>query len=94
MATIATKEGQCMLDLCMQATGSIDAVVAIAQANGLSITDVLEVDQAIAINAAVVDARAVAYFNIAGNLPASDVDVEGVIGGIGYMQIGNDFKVN
>lgn len=74
MKTIA-KHRQCLADIALQECGSFEAVFALAERNGLSITDDLEVGQMLAYELAdVLDRRVVDEYVADGICPAAMVD--------------------
>lgn len=93
MATITIREGQCLLDICMQYNGTIDQLLDTAKLNGLSMTGLLTVGGWLQTTDVVNDARAVQFLQQKKAIPAS-VTENALPGGIDFMQIGSDFKVN
>lgn len=97
MTTVIVVSGQSLLDIAVQAAGSVEAAFEIAAANGLSVTDELTAGMSLAIptvhNQAVAD-----RFRVAGLIPKSGLrpeDIEAApFGGIGYMGIEIDFIIS
>lgn len=87
------KERQTITDLAVQYAGDASAAPDIALANGLSITsDVMPGTEIIIPN--VVNQEVVLFFKINKQAPAMKTDKANKPGGIGYMQMGTDFKVS
>lgn len=87
------KERQTITDMAVQYSGDAAAAPAIAKANGLSVTSNVEPGTEIVIPA-VLNKEVVMFFAIRNQAPAMKIDVSNKPGGIGYMQIGTDFKVS
>lgn len=97
MATAIVQQGQSLMDISIEKCGSVTALFELALANGLSITDDVEVGTTLQLpiptNAAVKQ-----YFENKGIVPAT---IEAAAKqfenlnpqGIGYWEIGNDFIV-
>lgn len=69
-STVIVKQGQCLIDIALQTTGSAEAAFDLAAANGISITDKLAPGiQLKRID--VVDAAVVAYYKANNITPAS-----------------------
>jgi|GEM_PF-3488052 len=85
---------QTLLDVCLESAGKIDGLFDCATLNGIGITDDLTPGQLIlGLFPAPEDLSVVALF--VGHPPASASTVEQVLpGGIGYMQLHNNFKVS
>lgn len=94
------KDGQTMLDLALQSGGHVETVLALALANGLSVTDRLADGQELTVPEPVEggDARTVGLYEAYGVEPATEASVEDMLacpyGGIGYMGIEIDFEVS
>ncbi|MDU1893041.1 MAG: hypothetical protein E6767_20385 [Dysgonomonas sp.] len=84
-------ESQSLFDIAVQSCGAVEAVLDLAVANNISITDALHPGQLID-NTDIKDNRVFDYYRTKGLTPASG-DVE-VRGGIGYMAVGIDFIVS
>lgn len=97
MGTIIVKDRQTLLDIALQTSGSVEAVVELARANGLSITDELTDGNELA-TAGVADATVVSRYEIIGIFPATEASNdernEMAYEGIGFMGIGIDFIVS
>ena len=93
MGTVMVKERQTLLDIALQTSGSVEAVMELAKQNGLSITDgqVLEVKE-------VKDVAVVSHYEINCIFPATEASDEErsamAYEGIGFMAIENDFVVS
>lgn len=60
---VTVQQGQSMLDIAMQVYGSVDAVFTLAQDNGKSVTDVLQVGEELEYSSdKILDARVATYF--------------------------------
>lgn len=87
------KQNQTPLDMTVQYTGSLDNLFTVAMANGIGITDDLTPGNSIA-EATATDKRVTNLF------AKKEYDVTTglrpilTLGGIGYMQIGTNFKVS
>lgn len=94
------KEGQTMLDMALQSGGHVETVLALALANGLSVTDKLVDGQELTVPESVEngDARTVRLYRAQGVEPATEASVDDMLacpyGGIGYMGIEIDFEVS
>jgi hypothetical protein len=86
------KKHQTTLDFVTQYSGALDGLFTMALLNGISITS--EPAPGTNLQVEVVDLKTVKYYATSG----LDVQSNGITnvrpGGIGYMQIGNDFKVS
>ena len=94
------KERQTMLDIALQSGGHVETVLALAEANGLSVTDRLEDGQELTVPEPVEngDTRTVRLYRAHGVEPAteaSDDDMSACpYGGIGFMGIEIDFEIS
>lgn len=94
------KERQTMLDMALQSGGHVETVLALAAANGLSVTDRLEDGQELTVPEPVAggDARTVRLYRAHGIEPATEASVEETgacpYGGIGFMGVEIDFEVS
>lgn len=94
------KERQTMLDMALQSGGTVETVLALAAANGLSVTDRLEDGQELTVPEPVEDgdARTVRLYRAHGVEPATEASVDDMTacpyGGIGFMSIEIDFEVS
>lgn len=97
MGTVVVKDRQTLLDIALQTSGSMEAVVDLALANGLSITDELS-DGRVLETVEVIDAEVVERYEINGIFPATEASDEERSAmaweGIGFMAIENDFVVS
>lgn len=90
---ITSKQGQWLGDIVVREAGSIEAIVEMAVANNISITDQLPVGTEL-IKPSRIDLRVINYYKTNNIYPATlTTDVEKEIGGIGAMTIGIDFIV-
>lgn len=93
------KERQTLLDISLQKAGHIEAVMALVEANGVSLTDETEDGKVLAIPelAMDMDARTVALYSAYGIEPATGLSCEDTescrYGGVGFMGIEVDFEV-
>ena len=95
MASIQVKDGQTLFDIAIQALGSVDRVFDLAQLNGLGITDNLVSGQVLLLPDVVFEQlTTVDYFTKPWYPASADVAADNILGGIGYMQIGTNFKVS
>ncbi len=86
--------GQNLLDIAVQAAGSVEAVLEIAAANGMSITDTLKPGTILSIPQ-VADRQVADYYAANALKPATGNLPDNIgAGGIGYMAIGVDFVVS
>ncbi len=97
MGTVMVKERQTLLDIALQTSGSVEAVMDLALANGLSITDELS-DGRVLVTAGVAEETVVERYEINGIFPATEASDEERSAmaweGIGFMAIENDFVVS
>lgn len=76
MAKVIVLEGQSLFDLAVQACGSIEAAFAIAELNGLAITDELEVGSTLIVPGSI--AKQISdYYLVHGIKPATDAPTSG-----------------
>lgn len=96
---ITVRNNQSFFDIAIQATGSANNALAIAQANGFAITDKLAVGSALIIPKDVVtDVTIQDYYDKQNLLPASGLTknqetISEGLQGIGYWIIGSSFRV-
>lgn len=92
------KERQTVLDMALQTRGRLETAMALAAANGLSVTDRLEDGQELTVPVMEGDARTVRLYRAHGVEPATGLSAEDIAacpyGGIGYMGIETDFEVS
>lgn len=94
------KERQTLLDVALQTGGRTETALALAAANGLSVTDRLEDGQELTVPepAEAGDARVVALYRAHGVEPATEASWEEMracpYGGIGFMGVETDFEVS
>lgn len=97
MGMITVKDRQTLLDITLQTSGSVEAVVELARTNGLSITDELTDGKELA-TAGVAEEAVVSRYEINGIFPATEASDEErsamAYEGIGFMAIENDFVVS
>ena len=76
---IAVRDRQCLIDIALQACGSVEAVFAIAERNGLAITDDLVVGQTLTYETAdIEDKQVVAAYASSGVFPAGAADARAI----------------
>ena len=89
--------GQTLLDVAVVTAGSVEAVVALAVANGMSVTDTLENGQELEL-VEPVRRDVVRRFAVSGMEPATEISPEEASvllpGGIGFMAVQVDFVVS
>ena len=92
MATqiITVQQGQNLKDLGIQYYGSVEGWFRIADLNGVSLTEKVKPGDQVIVD--VVENETVKYLALGGHVPATMTD--DLLGGIGYMEIGKDFKVS
>lgn len=89
-----------MLDIALQSGGSVESVMALAAANGLSVTDRLADGQELTVPEPVEggEVRTVRLYRAQGVEPATEASAEDMLacpyGGIGYMGVDIDFEVS
>lgn len=94
------KERQTLLDIALQTGGHIETVLALAEANGMSIADRLEDGRIVTVPEPVEggDARTVELYRAHKVEPATEASADDVAacpyGGIGYMGIEIDFMMS
>lgn len=97
MNTVVVKDRQTLLDIAIQTGGSVETVVALAEANGLGVTDDLTDGQEL-VTVSPVEPKIVTTYAIEGIEPATAIDKEVSVAllpdGIGYMGIEIDFRVS
>lgn len=87
---------QTLADITLQACGDLEQWFAMAQLNGMAITDGIEAGEVIETTEPASDKRQVTLrLQAIDNRPATgdEYNVDAYFGGIGYMQIGNNFMV-
>lgn len=95
MRNVTVKDYQTLFDIAVQEMGSVDAAFDLARLNDLSISDALVSGQVIVLPDAPTDEYVMNEFEAKKLFPATaDKGEENVLGGIGYMGIGIDFKVS
>lgn len=88
--------GQTLADLAVVHAGSLEAWLALASANGLSVTDDIRPETEIELSP-VLRKDVVNQFALSGRQPATALHVESGVplrGGVGYMAVGVDFIVS
>ncbi len=94
--TVTVKNLQSVLDMAIQTAGSHEAAFDLALANGLSITDSLEVGSNLnPVN--VLSAEVFAHYTVNEIMPATGIIVSATIPeleGIGYWAVGLDFIIS
>lgn len=95
---ITVAHNQTLADMALQGSGQLDVLVQLALLNGMGITDRLVPGQVVAAIAPLPPKRITALrLQLPDNLPASGDDFTGeatLPGGIGFMQVGNNFIVS
>lgn len=98
---IIVQDRQCLADIALQACGSLEAFFAIAEKNGLSITDDLQAGQVLEYEMADVQSKqVVATYKTDNIIPATAVsnaeinDLLAIGEGIGFWAIEYDFIVS
>ena len=95
---ILAKDRQTMLDIALVATGSVESALALAEANGLSLTDCLSDGLELELHGADSGNRVSVIYNAQGIEPATEAGVEDLAacpyGGIGLMAVDVDFEVS
>lgn len=87
------EQGQSIFDVAVEQTGTIESAFEIAEANGLALSDSLQADQVVEINAVTQNDILKGYF--ASKTLNSHVDtIADKLGGIGYMGIKINFIVS
>lgn len=71
MGTVMVKERQTLLDIALQTSGSVEAVMELAKQNGLSITDELSDGQVLEVKE-VKDVAVVERYAVEGVCPATE----------------------
>ena len=90
---IITRLNQSVLDIALIAGGTIECAFEIAEQNGLSITDMVLPNTTLVVAPDTVNEDVRAYYEKNKIVPAT-VRANEVFTGIGYWEIGNDFKVS
>lgn len=94
------KDRQTLLDIALQCGGHVETVLALAAANGLSVTDRLEDGQVLNVPEPIADgdARTVRLYRAHVIEPATEASTEEITacpyGGIGFMGIEIDFEAS
>lgn len=95
---ITALHNQSFLDISIQHTGSVENAFAIAVANGLSVSSTLTAGMVLDIPGDAKKDTDVLYYYTTKNLHPATAIADAVVipagRGIGWMQIGNDFKVS
>ena len=95
MQSVTVKDGQTLFDIAVQSLGIVDRVFDLAQLNGLGITDELASGQELLLpDVAFEQIDIVEYFTKPWAPASGDGANDLIRGGIGYMQIGTNFKVS
>ena len=97
MKAITILDNQELIDIAMQELGDVERVFELCLLNNLSLTAVLNADDIILVPDFDQDKkRIVTQFSHKSLAPASGDDMVLLVesGGIGFMQIGNNFKVS
>lgn len=94
------KDRQTLLDIALQSGGHVETVLALAEANGLSVTDRLEEGRELRVPEPIAagDTRTVRLYRAHGIEPATEASAEDMMacpyGGIGFMGVEIDFEVS
>ena len=97
MKQVTTESGQSVLDVCVQEYGTLESLFQFHQDNGLNeFPAVLMPGQVVTIDSNYESPDQLAVKLLQLNKPASAKSIVSYTrpGGIGYMQIGTDFKVS
>ena len=96
MNQVIVVKGQTLLDIAVQAAGSVEAAFEIAAANNISMTDDLAEGTSLIVPS-VIDQTVADYFRVNGIIPKTGIREQdretAPYSGIGYMTIGVDFIV-
>ena len=92
MKDAITYEGQSLLDIALQHTGSAETALDIALANGISLSDNLETGATLTLPDTQGNKPMAQYYTVNKIMPATSLETE--IGGINYMGIEIDFIVS
>jgi len=88
-------KGQCLFDIAIQETGTVENTIEIAVGNNMSVTDMLVPLANIDIPDSVdMESKVYKYYKALNLKPASDTSTVKKLGGIGYMGIEIDFIVS
>lgn len=88
----AIKERQTVVDYTCQNSGTLEALFELAELNGISITQ--DLAPGTLLKARPVERKTVRFYALSVLDIVTDKTIEPMPGGIGYMQIGNTFKVS
>jgi len=95
MQSVTAKDGQTLFDIAVQAMGLVDGVFQIAELNDMSITDLPFNGQVLKVPDPDFEHLVIRDFYLHPWFPAcGDPGDFEILGGIGYMQIGSNFKVS
>ncbi len=96
MSKVVVIQDQTLFDIAIQEYGSVEGVIQLAVDNDISITEVLSPGMALDISVEPIDVDIVSYYKAHGLKPAtgrSELDVDCLYKGIGYMIIDQDLEV-
>lgn len=96
MQKVIIEHNQSLLDVSIQTTGTVNNALKIAQANNISLSDKLMPGTEVIIPDGIdIHTEIVNYYVKNGLKPATDIDhyKEKELGGIGEMEIGNNFII-
>lgn len=86
------RTNQSMLDICLAETGTIESAFELAIKNGISLTSKLQPGTQLDVDGLPENTQVKEYYKRNKLSPAS-VEANQLYTGIGYMKIGDDFKV-
>lgn len=90
---ITARENQSLLDLALVAGGTIECMFELAEENNLSVTGKVIPGRAVTTEAVQTINQEVKDYYTKNNISPETIVAPEVFVGIGYMQIGKDFKV-
>lgn len=86
------QQHQTLLDFAVQNAGDLQGLFQIAGDNGLGVTDAPAPGASLQVD--VENIAVVSFFETSVDQPTTRPEAQPLPGGIGYMQIGNNFKVS
>lgn len=93
MQSIIVKDRQSLIDIAIQYAGAPEAVFDFCLLNNVSPSEDLETGAGIIMIGEVMNGKIAFEFEKENMIPATKDSLQMLPGGIGYMQIGTDFKV-
>lgn len=91
---ITARENQSLLDLALIAGGTVECVFELAEENNIGITDKVWPAQDISTDNVVTISRDILDYYKRFKLSPATINTAAMFSGIGFMQIGVDFKVS